>query len=98
LHVSILVAKVFANVETIEESYGTSYTLKIKLTTEFLRVFMWIKQLTLLKDASVFIDVCKLRGGACEKKKTGTRIGFSFLSGVPVREKRDVAKIGEYRW
>jgi len=40
LHVSILVAKVFANVETIEESYGTSYTLKIKLTTEFLRVFM----------------------------------------------------------
>jgi len=59
---------------------------------------MWIKQLTLLKDASVFIDVCKLRGGACEKKKTGTRIGFSFLSGVPVREKRDVAKIGEYRW
>lgn len=31
------------------------------------------------------------------EKKTGTRISFSFLSGVPVREKRDVAKIGEYR-
>lgn len=43
-----------------------------------------------MKDAAIFIDVCKfLRGGGVTSKKTGTRIIFTLQSGVPVRgEKR----------